>query len=58
MDKGRNRWKVGLGITSAVNSTRFPIGLAVGAYLFQRGDITIGTVYLIWHYFEVTSIGV
>ena len=44
---GRLAW----GITSAVNSTRYPIGLAVGAYLFQRGDITIGTVYLIWHYF-------
>ena len=36
---GRLAW----GVTSAVNSTRFPIGLAVAAYLFQRGEITVGT---------------
>ena len=38
------------GITSSVNSLRISIGLAVGAYLFLRGDITVGTVYLIFHY--------
>ena len=43
---GRLAW----GVTSAVNSTRFPVGLAVAAYLFQRGEITIGTAYLIFHY--------
>ena len=44
---------VAWGITSALNSTRFPLGLAVGAYLFLQGDITIGTVYLIFHYFTL-----
>ena len=41
------------GFVSAFNSTRFSIGLAVGAYLFMRGEITIGTVYLIYQYLEL-----
>ena len=44
---GRLVW----GVVSTVNSFRYPLGLAVGAYLFYQGEITIGTVYLIWHYF-------
>ena len=44
---GRLVW----GVVSTVNSARYPLGLAVGAYLFYQGEITIGTVYLIWHYF-------
>ena len=44
---GRLVW----GVVSTVNSARLPLGLAVGAYLFHQGEITIGTVYLIWHYF-------
>ena len=51
---GRLVW----GVVSTVNSIRFPLGLAVGAYLFYRGDITIGTVYLIWHYFLMIHIPV
>ncbi len=41
------------GFVSAINSTRLTVGLAVGAYLFMRGDITIGTVYLIYQYLEL-----
>ena len=44
------------GVVSTINSARFPLGLAVGAYLFWRGQITIGTVYLIWHYFWMVHI--
>ena len=44
------------GAVSTINSARFPLGLAVGAYLFWRGQITIGTVYLIWHYFWMVHI--
>ena len=44
---GRLVW----GVVSTFNSFRYPLGLAVGAYLFYQGEITIGTVYLIWHYF-------
>ena len=45
--------QVAWGITSSVNSLRLSIGLAVGAYLFLRGDITIGTVYLIFNYLQM-----
>ncbi len=41
------------GGVSAFNSSRLMIGLAVGAYLFQRGETTIGTVYLIYQYLEL-----
>ena len=41
------------GFVSAINSTRLTVGLAVGAYLYMRGDITIGTVYLIYQYLEL-----
>ena len=51
---GRLVW----GVVSTVNSVRFPLGLAVGAYLFYRGEITIGTVYLIWHYFLMIQVPV
>ena len=45
--------KLAWGCVSAFNSTRMNVGLAVGAYLFLRGDITIGTVYLIYQYLEL-----
>ena len=41
------------GFVSAFNSTRLTVGLGVGAYLYLRGDITIGTVYLIYQYLEL-----
>lgn len=31
----------------------YAIAFGLGAYLFKRGDITIGTVYLIFHYTEL-----
>ncbi|MCZ6788419.1 MAG: ABC transporter ATP-binding protein, partial [Chloroflexi bacterium] len=34
------------------------VGLAVGAYLFQRGDITIGTVYLVYAYLQMIGLPV
>ena len=52
----RNDFKAGLasgvatGITFSVNSMRLAAGLATAAYLFQLGDITIGTAYLMYHY--------
>ena len=42
--------QVAIGISMMISGMRIPAGIAVGAYLFQRGDISIGTVYLIWHY--------
>jgi ATP-binding cassette subfamily B protein len=42
-------------LSNTINSMRMIAGLAVGAYLFKRGDITIGTVYLVLHY--LTMIG-
>ena len=43
------------GLSHSANSFRIVAGLAVGAYLFQRGDITIGTVYLIFHYLQMVG---
>ncbi len=42
--------RVASDLSYAVNGLRISVGLVVGAYLFQRGDITIGTVYLVFHY--------
>ena len=42
--------KVASDLSYAINGIRISVGLAVGAYLFQEGDITIGTVYLVFHY--------
>ena len=45
--------QITIGTTGLVGSAGFMGALAVGAYLFQRGEITIGTLYLIVHYFEL-----
>ena len=45
-------------LTRTLNSMRMIVGLAVGAYLFQRGDITIGTVYLMYHYLQMIGLPV
>ena len=45
--------RITIGTTGLVGSAGFTGALAVGAYLFQRGEITIGTLYLIVHYFEL-----
>ena len=42
--------RVASDLSYAINGIRISVGLAVGAYLFQEGDITIGTVYLVFHY--------
>ena len=44
---------VAWGITSSVNSLRMTVGLAVAAYLFLQGEITIGTVYLVFNYLQM-----
>ena len=43
-----SRFSVGANFT--VSSAGFAGAIAIGAYLFERGEITIGTVYLITHY--------
>ena len=45
--------RITLAATFQVSSAGFTGALVVGAYLFQRGEITIGTLYLIVHYFEL-----
>ena len=45
-------------LSYSVNSLRISVGLVVGAYLFQRGDISIGTVYLVLHYLLVLGLPV
>ena len=44
---------VAWGITSSVNSLRMTVGLAVAANLFLQGEITIGTVYLVFNYLQM-----
>ena len=39
-----------VGANFVVSSASLAGALAIGAFLFQRGEITIGTVYLITHY--------
>jgi len=43
-----SRFSVGANFT--VSSAGFAGAIAIGAYLYQRGEITIGTVYLVTHY--------
>lgn len=43
-------------LSNTINSMRMVAGLAVGAYLFKRGDITIGTVYLVLHYLQMIGL--
>ena len=45
-------------LSNTVNGLRLAVGLAVGAYLYQRGDITIGTVYLVLHYLQMIGMPV
>ena len=45
-------------LSYSVNSLRISVGLVVGAYLFLRGDITIGTVYLVLHYLLILGMPV
>ena len=50
------------GVVEEINGMRIPVALAAGAILYQRGDITIGTVYLMYHYLmmswiPITAIG-
>ena len=45
-------------LSYSVNSLRISVGLVVGAYLFQRGDISIGTVYLVLHYLLILGMPV
>ena len=57
----RKELKAGLMLSVVLNSTFFMVGagnaiaLAVGAYLYQGGWITIGTVYLLFHYANMLS---
>ena len=41
--------------TNSVGTLRLAGGLALGAYLFQTGEISIGTVYLVFHYLQMLS---
>ena len=42
-----------VGANFGVSTAGFAGAIAVGAFLFLRGEITIGTLYLIIHYFEL-----
>ena len=47
-----------INLSMTLNGMRLAVGLAVAVYLFQRGDITIGTAYLGFHYLYMIGLPV
>ena len=43
------------GVSTASGSLLWAAALTVGVYLFRADAITIGTVYLVYHYFSMLS---